>query len=163
MVGGELRERPVTPPQEAKIEQEGVREREPSGQERGAMDVAEARAAEAPPISAPAPKPPAPAPAKDAYLMRVERVLEENLRDVYFALEPGLRARFKAKGEETARTIRGMIESAKVKAGVVLKLITAWLRMIPKVNGYFLEQEAKIKTDKIMFLVEDRKKEKGEI
>jgi hypothetical protein len=35
-----------------------------------------------------------------------------------------------------------------------LKLIREWLLIIPGVNKYFLEQEAKIKTDKIQQLYE---------
>jgi len=46
-----------------------------------------------------------------------------------------------------------------VKPRAVLHAVNKWLKAIPKVNPYFLEQEAKIKTDQVMSLVEERRKE----
>jgi hypothetical protein len=40
----------------------------------------------------------------------------------------------------------------------IFVLIRAWLKIIPGVNRFFLEQEAKIKTDKILFVTEEEKK-----
>lgn len=98
---------------------------------------------------------------KDKYRVRVERVLEQNLWDLYFALPQGAREKFKAQGEAAAAALRTAIESKRVKPSQVLKPVLKWLKTIPKVNPYFLEQEAKIKTDQIMALVEERKKEEG--
>ena len=38
----------------------------------------------------------------------------------------------------------------RLDSAAVMELVYEWLRMIPKINKYFLEQEAKIKTDKIV-------------
>jgi hypothetical protein len=51
------------------------------------------------------------------------------------------------------------MQKTAIKAKEVLKLIVIWLRFIPHVNKYFLEQESKIKTDKILDLY---KREHGE-
>ena len=45
-----------------------------------------------------------------------------------------------------------MIETGKAVGRKILKLIRSWLKLIPGVNKFFLEQEAKIKTDKIVDL-----------
>lgn len=162
MANGELREAPkgLLPP-EQKIEAEKGREQEKTPEQNPASAL-ETPSAEKQPAGAATANVAvlAPAAPKDPELMKVERILEENLGDVFFSLTPEQRARFKAKGEETALTLRQMVESAKVNARKVLQLIRAWLKLIPGVNKYFLEQEAKIKTDKIMLLSEEKKKEK---
>jgi hypothetical protein len=41
----------------------------------------------------------------------------------------------------------------------ILALIRDWLKLIPGVNRFFLEQEAKIKTDKILLAAEEKKQQ----
>lgn len=89
------------------------------------------------------------APQKDEVLASVEHLLSEGLGDVYAAMPKDKQSVFRAKGEEVAVRIRLMIQHGKLKVQDVLKMIRDWLRMIPGVNKFFLEQEAKIKTDKI--------------
>ena len=48
------------------------------------------------------------------------------------------------------------MKSTKVKVKKILKLILEWLRILPGINRFFLEQEAKIKTDRIIQLKEDQ-------
>jgi len=139
-----------------KREGEPVRESAPAAERQDAKDAAAANAQPVVPSQAAASS----AAAKDVYQIRVERVLEENLLDVYLSLPPAARARFKAEGEATALKLRVMFEKAKVRAKDVLHLILNWLKLIPGVNRYFLAQEAKIKTDKIILLAEERQKEK---
>ena len=57
---------------------------------------------------------------------------------------------FKLKGEEVARNIEQVVAAGKSKAKQILHWIKDWLKLIPGVNRFFLEQEAKIKTDKII-------------
>jgi len=57
---------------------------------------------------------------------------------------------FKEEGERTARQIENVIAIGKSMAVKILELLKNWLRLIPGVNKFFLEQEAKIKTDKIL-------------
>ena len=59
---------------------------------------------------------------------------------------------FKEEGEKTATKINIVLSSAKVKIKNIIDLIKNWLKFIPKINPHFLEQEAKIKADKIIKL-----------
>gem|GEM_PF-542919 len=87
---------------------------------------------------------------KDEVAERIENILSEGLEEEYKKLPPAIQAEFRQKGEETTGRIKKLLESSKVKVKQVLALILQWLRVIPHVNRYFLEQEAKIKADKIM-------------
>ncbi len=107
------------------------------------------------PVSAPAS---ATAPGKDPVLRQVEHVLEEGLDESYRKMPPRLRQKFSKEGDRAAATIFEMVRKAKVKAGSVLAIITRWLRIIPGINAFFLIQEAKIKTDKIIALAREESK-----
>jgi hypothetical protein len=95
------------------------------------------------------------APAKSPVLEKIEDVLEEDLEDIYFQLPQDKQAEFAQKGEQTANQIETLLGHVKVNFGKILDLIKNWLRLIPGVNKYFLEQEAKIKTDKIIKIKEE--------
>lgn len=97
-------------------------------------------------------------PEKDPVLTQIEGILAENLGEIYSQLPEDKREAFKAKGEEVAGKIHEMVLTAKIKVHKVLKLIGEWLHMIPGVNVYFLQQEAKIKLDKIMDYAEEQAK-----
>lgn len=98
---------------------------------------------------------------KDQITVEVENILEKGLKDVYGNLPDNLKPLFKAKGEETANAISQMIKRTTVKIGDIMKLIFNWLRMIPGVNRFFLEQQAKIKADQILVLTDEINKEKN--
>ena len=100
------------------------------------------------PVSAPVPV----QAAKDANLAKVERVLEDNLWDVYVSLPDKARAVFKKKGEETAAAIQALIVQTHVRASKIHNLVHQWLGKIPGVNEFFLLQESKIKTDQFVSL-----------
>lgn len=88
----------------------------------------------------------------------IDDILEEDLKELYVAMPPDKQAEFREKGEETRSKIRQLVSSAKVNAKKVFALIRGWLKIIPGVNRFFLEQEAKIKTDKILLVTEEEKK-----
>lgn len=116
---------------------------------------------EAAPSARPAAEPvvsPAARPPKDPAVRAVESILEEDLADAYAALPPAAKKKFREEGERVTREIVGMVASLKITARKVLGLIRGWLRLIPGVNRFFLEQEAKIKTDKVMRLAEEERK-----
>ncbi len=92
------------------------------------------------------------APAKDPTLQKIENIMGEDLTDAFLKLSPEKQQQFKEKGEETASKIRQLVESAKVNTKKIFDLIRKWMKMIPGINRFFLEQEAKIKTDKILNL-----------
>ncbi|OGL79771.1 hypothetical protein A3J43_03480 [Candidatus Uhrbacteria bacterium RIFCSPHIGHO2_12_FULL_54_23] len=106
--------------------------------------------------------PAAPAPAtpaeKSVQLQRIEAVLQSDLEDLYFQMDEAHRTLFKEEGEKTARAIDQLMAAARATAQKILYLIQRWLRLIPGINKFFLEQEAKIKTDKMMALADEKKK-----
>jgi len=89
---------------------------------------------------------------KDPITIDIEKVMEQDLADAYRELTPTQKQAFKIKGEETAWEIRTLLKSTHVKVKNVFRLILEWLKMLPGINRFFLEQEAKIKTDKIVAL-----------
>lgn len=96
---------------------------------------------------------------KDEVVKEIEEIMSEDLTDLFLKMTPEQQKEFQAEGEETASKIRILLSSAKVKVKSILGLITAWLKLIPGVNKFFLEQEAKIKTDKILLSADDFRKE----
>jgi len=99
-----------------------------------------------------APGPIEPIAGKSEDLLRIEVILEEDLSDAYFKMKPKLQEEFKAEGEKTALKIEKVLQKTKFKAKDIFKLIFRWLKIIPKVNKFFIKQEAKIKTEKIIKL-----------
>ncbi|MBU0546074.1 hypothetical protein KKA13_02355 [Patescibacteria group bacterium] len=89
---------------------------------------------------------------KDPVTIKIEKIMEEDLKDFFTTLSPIAQQEFKIKGEETAYKIRDLLKASHVKVKNILRLIIEWLRMLPGINKFFLEQEAKIKTDKIILL-----------
>jgi len=137
-----------------------------AGKETAPPSAAPERAAskETAPVGAPLPAPPSePAPVTpviaDPVVFSIEQILSENLSEHYQAMPPEVRAKFKQKGEETVGKLRQMVRGTVIRVKDVLKLIVAWLKIIPGANKYFLEQESKIKADKI---IELHKREHGE-
>ncbi|MFH1078447.1 MAG: hypothetical protein V1745_04195 [Patescibacteria group bacterium] len=98
-------------------------------------------------------------PMKDEVVVHVEKIMEEGLGSLYASLPDNAKPIFRTKGEEAAIEISGMIRSLKFKAARALRLLRDWLLTIPKANRFFLEQEAKIKTDRILEYVEARREE----
>lgn len=90
---------------------------------------------------------------------KIEHILEEGLVGVYQALTPDVKARFRQKGEETAGKINQLLNETKIRIKSIIELIIEWLKVIPGVNRFFLEQEAKIKADEIIKLAAEDKKE----
>ncbi len=82
-------------------------------------------------------------------LAKVEAVLATGLDSIFLDMDPIKQQEFKAKGEETAKKITALLNSAKATVAKLIDLIIDWLKIIPKVNRHFLEQEAKIKADEI--------------
>lgn len=104
-----------------------------------------------PPVSAPVPTVVMPL-KKSLLLADIENVLEEGLVQFYKELTPRQKSQFKTEGERRARKIEELLRRAKVAVIEIIRLIRSWLRMIPGANVFFLEQEAKIKAERIMAL-----------
>ena len=91
-------------------------------------------------------------------LKQVESLLSEGLKELYMSLPEARRAAFKQTGEMVANKITDMVMFGKTKVKEIWKLIGEWLRVVPGINKYFLEQEIKIKTDRIMMFAESSAK-----
>jgi len=91
-------------------------------------------------------------PPKDKDLVEIENILAEDIGDAYNKLSPQRKKEFKVEGEKAAYTIWKMVETAKIQVSKAIDLIRRWLKMLPGINKFFLEQEIKIKTDKIISL-----------
>lgn len=111
-----------------------------------------------PPVPVAIPAPVA-TPVVDPVTASIETVLSDDLYEYFQAMTPEEQTKFKQKGEETVSRLSQLVSQTVIKAKEVLRLIAAWLRFIPHVNRYFLEQESKIKTDKILEL---HKRQHGE-
>ncbi len=89
-------------------------------------------------------------PDKDEEIVMIENILSENISEIYKELSDAQKRSFRQKGEEISIKIKGMLKKARVATHEILNIIKEWLRMLPGISHYFLEQEAKIKTDKIL-------------
>ncbi|OIO47045.1 MAG: hypothetical protein AUJ28_01385 [Parcubacteria group bacterium CG1_02_37_51] len=87
---------------------------------------------------------------QDQLLAKVEEILANDLGEFYLDLDPVKQEEFKQKGEEAATKINDLLKQAKVRAKEIIRVITEWLRIVPGLNVFFIEQSAKIKTDKIL-------------
>ena len=94
---------------------------------------------------------------KNPQLVEIESILSDGLDQAYMSLTAAKRQEFRAEGEILAHTIQSMLQQGKVNMKKIRNLIMKWLRVIPGVNRYFLEQEAKIKTDRLTELGPDQK------
>ena len=98
---------------------------------------------------------------KDELVIEVEKILEDGVGAFYDSLPPDAKPIFRARGEAVAREIADMVRTLKIHVKRIVVLITDWLKSIPGVNKYFLEQEAKIKADRIVQLIEARREEQS--
>jgi len=110
-----------------------------------------------PSSSAPISKTPFILKGKSEVLKEIESILSEGMEESYQSLPDDLKKDFKQKGEEAASKIEEIVNQAKIMVHKIVDLIKNWLMIIPGVNKFFLEQETKIKTGKILMLAEKRK------
>lgn len=92
---------------------------------------------------------------KSERLVSIEKVMTSGLEEIYANLDSGTQQMLKQEGEKTASQIEKLLEQGKEAAKKILRLIRQWLHKIPGVNKFFLEQESKIKTDRIMGMMRE--------
>jgi len=133
------------------------------------IKTAEEKIEEAPPTTKVTPAEPAVQPNKKSQtLEKIEDILQEDIEDIYFEMTPEKQQEFKQVGEKTAQEIETILSQVKVKVREIIKLIKEWLKIVPGINKFFLEQEVKIKTDKILDIKpqaspEDKSKQENKI
>jgi len=136
-----------------RTEQERVRELEIEQLERKILEAEHLAQPEVESAEAPSSAPVLPVQRTvDPVTREVEKILSEDLTSIFGQMTPQQQLIFKREGERAAGVIKTMLEQAKLKTKNLLDVIKRWLRLIPGVNKFFLEQEAKIKTDKIVAL-----------
>lgn len=82
----------------------------------------------------------------------IDDILEDGLAEIYVTLTPEKQAELRQVGGETVRQIDQLLDHAKSQINKIIGLIRKFLLVIPGVNRFFLEQEVKIKADKIISL-----------
>ena len=82
----------------------------------------------------------------------IEGILAQDLEEVYISLPAALRTKFRIEGEKAAEKIEILLKHTKLAIKEIIKVIREWLLALPGVNRFFVEQEAKIKADKLMRL-----------
>ena len=80
----------------------------------------------------------------------IDKILADGLGDIFLKMSPAKQKEFQTKGEETVKKISLLLNETKVSVGKIVELIKKWLKLIPGVNKFFLEQETKLKVDKII-------------
>lgn len=88
----------------------------------------------------------------DLLRRRIEDILAEGLAKTFQALPPATQAQFKVVGEQTAVRITNEVRHRTPRLERLINAVTAWLRLIPNLNPYYLEQEAKMKVEKILLM-----------
>lgn len=89
---------------------------------------------------------------KSLLLQHIENILEEDLLPLYKELKPEQRKQFRAEGERTAKNIEHLLRKAAVALFQIIRLIRWWLRLLRGTNVFFIEQESKIKAERILAL-----------
>lgn len=92
---------------------------------------------------------------KDQVAIEVEKLLEKDLANTYTALPDKIKPFFKSHGEKIAQTVTGMIKNNTFDGGIVMDMVDEWLKLVPKSNSFYLEQEAKLKTDALVKYAEN--------
>jgi len=87
---------------------------------------------------------------EDRQVEAIENIMAEGLNQVFLEMDKAQQKKFKEAGEETAKKINKLLMKAKASAEKIVVLIRRWLSMVPRINRFFLEQEVKIKADKIL-------------
>lgn len=96
---------------------------------------------------------------KSSLRKNIETILSDGLMHVYQTMSLKDQERFRVTGEETATAIEMLVTSLKATGKQLVQLLRAWLLLIPHVNKFFMEQETKIKTDHLLVLQEQKRKE----
>ncbi len=82
--------------------------------------------------------------------LALDGILSEGLEETFLAMSAEKQKNFKEEGEVTVKKINILLDAAKINISKIATLIRKWLSIIPGINHFFLDQEAKIKTDKII-------------
>ena len=98
------------------------------------------------------PSAPRPLVAEKQQIKEIKSILSEDISKIFFNLSETQKQKIRFEGEIVAKQISGLLNQLKVQVKKIADLIRCWLILIPGINKFFLEQEVKIKTDKLLNL-----------
>lgn len=93
---------------------------------------------------------------------KIEGILEEDLGDLYKELDYQTQQKFEEEGQKTVEEIETLLQKAKNHILKILKLLRRWIQIIPGINIFFVEQEARQKTKEILKLEEEYSNKKDQ-
>ncbi len=82
----------------------------------------------------------------------IDDILEDGLTDIYLSLSSEKQQELQEAGAQTVKQIDLLLDHVKSQWRKIMSLIRHFLSIIPGINKFFLEQEVKIKTDRIIAL-----------
>ncbi|MBI5466667.1 MAG: hypothetical protein HY975_00415 [Candidatus Kerfeldbacteria bacterium] len=88
----------------------------------------------------------------DLLRRRIEDILAEGLEKTFRSLPAAEQSRFKTVGEQAAVRLTSEVKHRTPRLERLIMIVQSWLRLIPNLNPYYLEQEAKIKVEKILMM-----------
>lgn len=86
----------------------------------------------------------------EALTRELEIALGEGLEDQFLKMDFMSQKGFKEAGENLTEVLKDVILNQKIERPKIMDKIRLWLKMIPNVNNFFIEQETKNRADKIM-------------
>ncbi len=89
---------------------------------------------------------------RDPLTSQIEKIMEAGLVDAFKEMNEIQKQEFKIKGEQVALEIKQLLGKSKVKIKKIFELLVSWLQIIPGISRFFIQQEAKIKADKLLAL-----------
>ena len=82
----------------------------------------------------------------------IDDILEDGLTDIYLSLSSEKQQELQEAGAQTVKQIDLLLDHVKSQWRKIMSLVRHFLSIIPGLNKFFLEQEVKIKTDRIIAL-----------
>ncbi|MDO8425142.1 MAG: hypothetical protein Q7T01_01350 [bacterium] len=82
---------------------------------------------------------------------------DEQLKALYMGLDPQVQQAFRGAASRLAERLEAMFVRGPVDVREAHGDIVRWLHVIPRLNRWFLTQEAKVKTDAILALARKQK------
>lgn len=88
---------------------------------------------------------------------RLRQILSEDMAELLTALPADKKFEVQTEGLKTIAQIQKLLKQAHLQIRKIFQLIWQWLKRIPGLNRFFLEQEAKKKTEEILEIEEEIK------
>ena len=90
---------------------------------------------------------------------RLRRILSEDMTELMAPLSTDKKQEVQAEGLKAIQKLQLLLRRTHLRFRQVLQLIWHWLKRIPGINRFFLEQEAKKKTEEILEFKEELDKQ----